>query len=303
MRCSPTYNPAPLHDAHPHVPVIFMRLSIPLRRLTLATAVLVAASAHAAKDQPLWEAGVGVAGFSFPAYRGSDKVHNFLMPVPYFTYHGNVLKADRHGYRAQLFDSDKVDLVLSLSASPPTKSNDVAVRNGMPDLKPTVEFGPQLDVKLWNTADNARMLKLRLPVRAAFTAERSPKSIGWVFSPNLNLDVTDVSGLPGWNFGFLAGPIYADRKQHEYFYGVSQQYVAANRPFYAARGGYSGSQFLASVSKRFDKTWFGAFARYDSLSGATFENSPLVAKRSFATVGFAFSWVLGESSTRVPLED
>ncbi|HEX5391786.1 MAG TPA: MipA/OmpV family protein [Rhodocyclaceae bacterium] len=274
-----------------------------LRSVALALAVIATLAAHAEKDQPLWEAGVGVAGFSFPAYRGSDKVHNFLMPVPYFTYHGDFLKADRHGYRAQLFDSDKVDLNLSLSASPPMKSDDVAVRAGMPNLKATVEFGPQLDVKLWRSADQARVLRLRLPMRAAFTAEHSPKSIGWVFSPNLNLDVSDLPGLPDWNFGFLAGPIYADRKQHESFYGVSQQYATVSRPAYAASGGYSGSQFLASVSKRFDKTWFGAFARYDSLSGAAFENSPLVAKRSFATVGFAFSWVLGESSTRVAVDD
>lgn len=274
-----------------------------LHSLVLSLAVVAASAAHAEKDQPLWEAGVGVAAFSFPAYRGSDKVHNFLMPVPYFTYHGDFLKADRHGYRAELFDSDKVDLNLSLSASPPMKSDDVAVRSGMPNLKATVEVGPQLEFKLWRSASQDRVLRLRLPMRAAFTAERSPRSVGWVFSPNLNLDVSDMPGLPGWNFGFLAGPIYADKKQHEYFYGVSQQYATISRPAYAASGGYSGTQFLASVSKRFDKTWFGAFARYDTLSGATFENSPLVVKRSFATVGVAFSWVLGESSTRVALDD
>lgn len=277
-------------------------LSLP-RVLLLAAAFAAPSLAQAAGDQPLWEIGAGVAGFSFPAYRGSDKVHNFAMPVPYFTYHGEFLKADRHGIRGSLFDSEHMDLTLSLSASPPTKSSDVAVRAGMPDLKPTAEFGPQLDVTLWRSANQARFLKLRLPMRAAFTAEASPKSIGWVFSPNLNFDVTDMPNLPGWKFGFLAGPIYADRKQHEYFYGVAPQYATAARPAYTASGGYSGTQFLASVSKRFDKTWFGAFARYDTLRGAAFEHSPLVAKNSFATVGVAVSWILGESSTRVAVGD
>jgi outer membrane scaffolding protein for murein synthesis (MipA/OmpV family) len=266
-------------------------------------AVLLPAVAGAAEEKPLWEAGIGVAAFSFPAYRGSDKVHNFLMPVPYFTYHGDFLKADRHGIRGSLFDSDRIDLALSVSASPPTKSDDVPVREGMPDLKPTAEFGPQLDLTLWRSDNRARFLKLRLPARAAFTLEKSPRTVGWIFSPNLNLDMGDLPGMSGWNLGLVAGPIYATRQQHEYFYGVAPQYARPGRPAYVAEGGYSGSQFLAAVSKRYGSAWVGAFVRYDSLRGAAFEDSPLVARRSFAAAGVAVSWVLGESATRVTVND
>jgi outer membrane scaffolding protein for murein synthesis (MipA/OmpV family) len=273
------------------------------RHVAAAVAVLLPALAMAGEEKPLWEVGAGVAAFSFPAYRGSDNVHNFLLPVPYFTYHGEFLKADRHGLRGSLFDSDRVDLTLSLSASPPTKSDDVAVRAGMADLKPTAEFGPQVDVTLWRSDDRARFLKLRLPVRAAFSIERAPKDIGWVFSPNLNADITDLPGLPGWNLGLVAGPIYATRKQHDYFYSVAPEQASATRPAYAASGGYSGSQFLASLSRRFDKTWVGAFVRYDSLRSAAFIGSPLVARRNFAAAGIAVSWVIDESKTRVPVND
>ncbi len=273
------------------------------KHVAAAVAVLLPALAMAGEEKPLWEVGAGVAAFSFPAYRGSDKVHNFLLPVPYFTYHGEFLKADRHGLRGSLFDSDRVDLTLSLSASPPTKSDDVAVRAGMADLKPTAEFGPQVDVTLWRSDDRARFLKLRLPVRAAFSIERAPKDIGWVFSPNLNADITDLPGLPGWNLGLVAGPIYATRKQHDYFYSVAPEQASATRPAYAASGGYSGSQFLASLSRRFDKTWVGAFVRYDSLRSAAFIDSPLVARRNFAAAGIAVSWVIDESKTRVPVND
>ena len=65
-----------------------------------ALLALLAANVAAAEDKPLWELGAGVAAFSFPAYRGSDKQRHFLMPVPYFVYHGEFLKADRHGIRA-----------------------------------------------------------------------------------------------------------------------------------------------------------------------------------------------------------
>ncbi|HJW24239.1 MAG TPA: MipA/OmpV family protein [Rhodocyclaceae bacterium] len=257
----------------------------------------------AGETVPKWEAGIGVAAFSFPAYRGSDKVHNFALPVPYFTYHGDFLKADRQGIRGSLFDSDRVDFTLSLSASPPTKSDDVAVRSGMPDLKPTAEFGPQVDLTLWRSADRERFLKLRLPARAAFTVEGSPRDVGWVFSPNLNMDIRNPAGLPGWNLGLVVGPIYASKKQHEYFYGVAPRFATAERPAYEARGGYSGSQFLVAVTRRFERTWVGAFLRHDSLHGAVFEDSPLVAKHGFTAAGVSVSWILGASRDRVTLDD
>jgi MipA family protein len=276
------------------------------KAIARAAALLLAlapALAAAGQDMPLWEVGAGVAALTFPAYRGSDKVHNFLLPVPYFVYHGQFLKADRHGIRGDLFDSDRVDLTLSLSASPPTKSDDVAARAGMPDLKPTAEFGPEADITLWSSAGRDRVLRLRLPARAAFTVERSARSVGWIFSPNLNLDVDDLPALPGWNLGLVAGPIYATRDQHQYFYGVAPQYATATRPAYAASGGYSGAQFLASLSKRYHSMWLGAFVRYDSLRGAAFVDSPLVAQRSFSAAGVAVSWIIDESKTRVQVDD
>jgi outer membrane protein len=274
-----------------------------LARKFLLAAALAPTVAAAGQDMPLWEVGAGVGALAIPAYRGSDKVHNFLLPVPYFVYHGKFLKADRHGIRGDLFDSERVDLTLSLSASPPTRSDDVAARRGMRDLKPTAEFGPEVDIALWRSAGGDRTLKLRLPARAAFTVERSPRDIGWVFSPNLNLDVGDLPGLPGWNLGLVAGPIYATREQHQYFYGVAPQYATATRPAYAAGGGYSGSQFLASLSKRYDRMWVGAFVRADTLSGAAFVDSPLVERRSYVAAGVAVAWIIDEAKTRVPVDD
>jgi len=278
-------------------------MTVDCLRVLVPLAALAPTLAAADQDMPLWEVGAGVAAMTFPAYRGSSKVHDFLLPVPYFVYHGEFLKADRHGIRGDLFDTDRIDLTLSLAASPPTKSDDVAARRGMPDLKPTAEFGPELDLTLWRSASRARSLQLRLPARAAFTVERSAKGVGAVFSPNLNLDVTDLPAMPGWNLGLVAGPIYATRRQHDYFYGVAPQYASAGRPAYAAPGGYSGSQFLASLSKRYDKVWVGAFVRYDTLDGAAFVDSPLVERRGFAAAGVAVAWVLGQSKTRVAVDE
>ena len=282
-----------------------MAMSKNLSKAVLAALGLaaMAGGVQTAGDQPLWEIGAGAAAFSFPSYRGSDQTHNFFMPVPHFTYHGDFLKADRQGIRGSFFDSDRVDLTVSLALSPPVSSDDITARAGMPDLEGTFEIGPQMDVTFWRSENRARFVKLLLPLRAAITVQGSPKDIGWVFHPKLNMDVTDIPGMAGWNLGMLAGPLFGDKRQHAYYYSVAPQYATADRPAYEAKAGYAGMQYLVALSKRFPKYWVGGFVRYDNLSGATFEDSPLVRQKDYFAAGVAFTWVFGESSTRVKVDD
>ena len=269
----------------------------------LAALSLTSGALHAAEERPLWELGAGFAAFSFPAYRGSDQTNNFLMPVPHFSYNGDFFKADRQGIRGSFFDSERLDLTLSMALSAPASSKDVAVRAGMPDLNGTFEIGPEIDVTFWRSENRARFVKLLLPLRTGITLESSPQQIGWVFHPKLNMDITDLPGLPGWNLGMLAGPLFGDKRQHAYYYSVEPQYATAARPAYEAKAGYAGMQYLVALSKRFPKYWVGGFARYDNLSGASFEDSPLVRKKDYVAAGIAITWILGESSTRVMVDD
>jgi hypothetical protein len=59
-------------------------------------------------------------------------------------------------------------------------------------------------------------------------------------------------------------------------------------------------QFLVAVSKRFPRYWIGGFARYDTLRGAVFESSPLATSKKYVAAGIAISWIVAESSQRVP---
>ena len=265
----------------------------------LAMAIAAPLVAHAETEKPLWEAGIGFGAVSFPAYRGSNQSKRYALPSPYFIYRGEFLKADRQGMRAELLGNDTINLTLSGALSPPTFSDEIRARDGMPDLQANVEVGPQINIKLWDSEHDGRQLKLLIPLRTAFTLESKPQSIGWVFHPKLNLDVGSLAALPGWNIGLQAGPLFGDRKQHQYFYGVDSAYATADRPAYEARGGFAGMQYLVGVSKRFQRHWVGAFLRYDNLSGATFASSPLVRTRNYVAGGVAFSWILGESSVRV----
>ena len=85
--------------------------------------------------------------------------------------------------------------------------------------------------------------------------------------------------------------------------GMTAAQATATRPAYAASGGYSGSQFLAALSKRFPTYWVGGYVRYDNLQGAAFDDSPLVARNHYLAGGVAVAWIFGESSQRVSVDD
>ena len=289
----------------PSAPIVGRHaMSLPRCLAPFATLLLGLSAGHAcAAEKPLWELGIGVSTLSFPDYRGSNESSLYAIPFPYFVYRGTFFKADRDGVRGTFFDSDRIELNVSLGASLPVNSEENAARQGMPDLEPTVEIGPSLDLHLWRADDRRYTLDLRMPIRAAITIGDEVKDVGWVFSPRLNLDIIDVAGLAGWDMGILAGPLFGSQRNHEYFYSVAPQYAAASRPAFDAEGGYAGSQLLMSLSKRFPKFWLGAFARWDSLKGAAFVDSPLVKSEQAFAAGIGIAWVLGESSTRVEADE
>jgi outer membrane protein len=255
-----------------------------------------------AEEKPLWEAGLGVGAMVFPDYRGSDEVNAYPLPLPYFVYRGKFLKADREGLRGELFDERYLELSLSINATIPVSSDDNDAREGMPNLRSTVELGPSLDVHLWRSADSSIKLDLVMPLRLPITLEGSPQTLGWNFSPRLNLDIADIGGKPGWNFGIGVGPLFAAERYHEYFYSVAPRFATATRPVYDARGGYSGTHLITAVSKRFPRYWVGAYLRYDNLRDAVFEDSPLVRQQNYVTGGIGIAWMIGKSKLMVQVD-
>jgi outer membrane scaffolding protein for murein synthesis (MipA/OmpV family) len=269
-----------------------MRTSNHVRRFPAVVTIAVASSMlwprpGFAAQKPLWEFGLGVGALAFMDYRGADTSHVYPVPVPYFVYRGKFLQADRNGLKGRLFDSNRFEINISLNATTPVGEN--ATRRGMPDLKPTVEVGPSLDLHIWRSTDERVKVDVRLPVRAAFTIESSPRAIGWFFAPHVNADIADPLGMPGWSLGILAGPLFADDRYHDYFYTVNPQSATADRPAYRARAGYSGAQLLAALSKRYPKHWVGAYIRHDALAGAAFAASPLVKRDSYWSAGVAIA--------------
>ena len=255
-----------------------------------------------AEQLPLWEAGAGVAAINFPEYRGSDERQSYVLPLPYFVYRGDFLQVDDQRVRGLFFKNDRAEMDVSINGSVPVKSNDNGARRGMPDLDPTLEIGPSLNFFLHRSHDRKVKLDLRLPLRAVIATNlRHAKHAGWIFQPNLNIDVRDVLGNDGWNLGLLAGPVFADRRYHQYLYNVDPTFASADRPAYSASGGYAGSQFIAALSKRFPAFWVGGFMKWDTLQGAVFADSPLVRTRQYFTAGIGVAWVFARSANSVEI--
>jgi MipA family protein len=276
-----------------------------MRRTLLGVCSVVVAlwaPASHSEEKALWEFGMGVGAIEFPDYRGSDEMHVYPVPVPYFVYRGRFLKADRDGVRGELFDRKYAELSVSVNGTIPVNSEDNDTRRGMPDLKPTFELGPSLELHVWRSTDERVKLDVVMPVRVPITIESSPQSLQWTFAPRVNIDFDNV-GRTGWNFGAGIGPVFAADRFHDYYYSVPARFATPTRPEYRADGGYSGMHALVGLSKRFPNYWVGAFLRYDWLGDAGFEDSPLVRTRSSIAGGFGVAWMIRESKRRVQTDD
>ena len=271
------------------------------RMLLAALAFSGAATGARAESLPLWEAGVGVSVIDFPEYRGSAERRTWVLPFPYIVYRGDYLKADeRRGVRGLFFKTESVELDVSFNGTVPVKSSENEARQGMPDLDATLEVGPSLNFSLLKSADRKTTLELRLPVRGVLASDFSYVDfVGWVFQPTLNVDTRDAFGYTGWKLGFLGGPVYSDGRYNRYFYAVDPAFATATRPAYSPGGGYGGAQFIAALSKRYRDFWIGGFAKWDTLNGAVFADSPLVTARQSWSGGIAIAWMVDESKARV----
>lgn len=248
---------------------------------------------------PLWEFGLGAGVLNAPHYRGSKTVEVIYLPVPYLIYRGDFLKVDREGIRGELFESERLRLDISLAGNIPVPKTDNSARAGMPALDPVGEIGPELEIKLWDTAtkNSDKSIELKIPFRPVFSVGNPLVEYqGWSLSPYINFELNMRKSHILMRYNLSIGPIFADRKYHNYFYQVDAKYQTAERDQYTADAGYSGSRITLTASRNSKKYFLGAFARYDNLSGAVFEDSPLVETRDYFIAGVAFAWIFSTSS-------
>lgn len=261
------------------------------------------ALAAAQSPQPRLELGVGVLGLHLPDYRGSSRSSTRVLPIPYVVYRSERVQLTRQGLRARLFASDRLNLSLSAAATLSGDSKNNPLRAGMPELNPTFEIGPSLDLSLHQGADGLFRTRLRLPVRAVLATDgRHFDNAGWVIHPQLQSHLSQRIENGELSHSITVGPLWATDNYHEYFYGVAPQFADAglNRPAYDAHSGYSGTRISLSSGLERKRWRFGVFASYDWLRGAVFDDSPLLETRHSLVSGFYLTYRLYQSGVAPP---
>jgi len=252
---------------------------------------------------PLWELGAGIGYIHAPLYRGSNSTKDYFIPFPYIAYRGKTFRSDEEGIYSKIFDTDRINLDISVAGNVPVPSNVEGARKGMHKLDPVGEIGPQMGITLWKPEDPSYAYGLYLPLRAVLSVgDPLVKYQGWVFSPYLQASKRFGKSTDWWRYKLSFGPIYADTRYHDYFYEVNPQDVTTTRAEYHPGGGYSGSRITLTVARYTKHYFLGAFARIDNLSGAAFVDSPLVETRHYFVYGFAFAWTFMASKTMAPHE-
>jgi outer membrane scaffolding protein for murein synthesis (MipA/OmpV family) len=267
-----------------------------LPALSALIPAIAAAAEPEARNLPLWEAGVGAAVFSTPAYPGASDRSNRGLVLPFLLYRGKILRADQEGIGARLLDTDKVEFDVGFAAALPAHSKDVEARRGMPDLGTLVEFGPRIKYKFADFGGAGR-LRFELPLRAVIEGRGGLRGQGWTTEPRL---VWAKSGDGGrWTLEGQLGAVFGDRRIHRYFYDVAPQYATADRPAYRADGGLMLVRTGLSGSYRIneDVRTF-AFVRLDSYAGNANRDSPLFRKDSGVSAGVGLAWTLARSARR-----
>ena len=263
---------------------------------------LAAAQAQPAeRNLPLWEAGIGAAAFSTPAYPGADDRNNRALALPYLIYRGKVFRADQNGIGARLLNDDRLELDVGFAGSLPAHSDDVEARRGMPDLGTLVEFGPRVKYKFADLGERGR-LRFEFPLRAVIEARSGLRRQGWTMEPRLVWEKRSNgvnSGAARWTMEAQFGAVFGDRRINRYFYEVQPQYATAERPAYKADSGLLlvRTGVFGTYRLNPDLRLFG-FVRYETYSGAANRDSPLMKRSTGASAGIGFAWTFARSQER-----
>jgi len=273
--------------------IIFLGLLNPI----FAQEVNISSSSQT-KEKPLWELGLGIGGLSQPYYVGTNQNRTFAFPVPVPVYRGDIFKSDENGVRAQLLKDDRFKLDLSLDFNLAIDSDDVDLREGLDDVDSQLQIGPSLEISLAKS-DNSQWL-LNLPVRASFgISGDGVKTNGFTFSPNISYFRDFSLHNQDWTFGAAIGPQFGTSEYQNVYYSVEQQFATAERPAFEASGGYAGSRLLLTLRSNNEKRLLVGFLRYENISGASFDDSPLVETNDGLSIGFIYSRYLFKSKKTV----
>lgn len=245
---------------------------------------------------PLWEVGAFAGGVATPAYPGSSDRSSRALVAPVAFYRGKIFRVDRSGIGARVLRTDDMEFDIGFAASLPASSQDVAVRQNMPDLGTLFEFGPRLKLNLGRPGPESRV-SLEVPLRAVQEINGGIRNQGLAMEPSLNYDTRNLFG--GWSASVAASLVLGDVRLNQYLYSVDPLYATATRPAYSAKSGLIATRLGLTLTKRMtpDLRVFG-FTRYETYAGAANLDSPLHLHSNGLSAGLGVMWIFGRSEER-----
>ena len=245
---------------------------------------------------PLWELGAVGLAVSQQAYPGAAERVNRGLAVPFFLYRGEYFRVDKGGAGIRAIKTPTFELDIGVAGAFGSKSEDVEIRRGMPQLGTLVEFGPRLKWHLGAGPGNGK-LRAEFPLRGVFDLSDRFRQQGVAFEPTL---IFERRAQGGWSYSSSIGAVIGDRKLNDVFYGVAPAYAAPGRPAYVADSGLITWRLTSAVSHSItpDLRLFG-YARLDTVNGAANQASPLIQKTTGATLGIGVIYTWKQSTSRV----
>ena len=266
---------------------------------TLATAP--SNSIDEGNSLPKYELGLGYTGIFVNDYPGSNQLHYVWLPVPYFVYRGDFLRADRDGSMHGVFiDNAEVDIDASASGSVPVNDSQDEARAGMPNIDWMGELGPRVLVHILRTSDYD--LDASIPVRWVFSTDLTRvDDRGFDFNPEIYLRRRAWFDRRGSLLAYY-GALWGTSQLNRYFYEVTPQYATPDRPVYSAVPGYMydyvGLSYRHDPSPTSPIVYFLGFSEA-YMAGAANRDSPLMKSIENQEVFVGFIYDFYRSRARV----
>lgn len=273
-----------------------------LLMLAFCTSVASAATVEDPATDALWEMNIAAFGRHGPSYPASEESQDDFIPLPLPVYRGTFLRVGDDTdspMRGRVFRTDRIKLDIDFDLVFGSDSDDVAARDGMPDLNLLTEIGPELELQFVDRGWLAADVFLALPVRGALSWDGlDPSFEGLVFAPELKF--TRDFGNERQQLKLRITSSFASDGYMDYYYEVTHAFATVQRPAFAADGGYLGTEIALSlrwpVANRLE-LWGGV--RQGFYRGAKNEDSPLFTDDTTTTVYGAFMYRFWESRRRV----
>ena len=241
---------------------------------------------------PLWEVGVAGFGLSQQAYPGSDVNVARALVLPYFLYRGDAFRVDREGTGYRAVKTPTFEFDVGFAGAFGSKSDKVTARTGMANLGTMIEFGPRFKWNITPTESNGKW-RFELPLRGVFDVSNGFKYRGATIEPEISFE-RRANG--GWNYGSGFSMVIGNRPLAAAFYQVNPNEVLANRPEYKAQSSLILWRMTHFISHKIGQDWrvFGG-VRVDSVQGAKNQDSPLVKKKTAASLFMGINYTIHRS--------